>query len=102
MRGLESKGVMVTGGASGIGAATAARFLKEGARVCILDRDPKGVEKILRGLSELAGSLECDVPDLVNVQEPFARTVEILGGVDLPTRVNENCVTGGRRQIRRT
>ena len=39
MRGLEAKRILITGGASGIGAATAARFLDEGSVVCVLDRD---------------------------------------------------------------
>lgn len=38
MRGLKGKNVLVTGGASGIGQATAARFLDEGCAVCVLDR----------------------------------------------------------------
>ena len=45
MRGLKAKRVLITGGASGIGAATAARFLEEGSVVCVLDRDagpPRG------------------------------------------------------------
>ena len=39
MRGLSEKGVLVTGGSSGIGRATVARFLEEGSRVffCGLD-----------------------------------------------------------------
>ena len=38
MRGLKGKKVLVTGGASGIGQATATRFLEEGCAVCVLDR----------------------------------------------------------------
>ena len=41
MRGLKGKRVIVTGGASGIGQATAARFLDEGCKVCVIDRDPE-------------------------------------------------------------
>ena len=46
MRGLKDKRVLITGGASGIGAATAARFLEEGSAVVVLDRDPKGRAQI--------------------------------------------------------
>ena len=38
MRGLANKRVMVTGGASGIGFATARRFFEEGAQICVVDR----------------------------------------------------------------
>ena len=38
MRGLKGKNVLVTGGASGIGQATATRFLEEECTVCVLDR----------------------------------------------------------------
>ena len=39
MRGLRDKTVLITGGASGIGAATAMRFVEEGGTVVVLDRD---------------------------------------------------------------
>jgi len=56
MRGLNGKRVVITGGASGIGAATAARFLEEGSRVAILDRDQKACEEIRRQLPAIAGT----------------------------------------------
>ena len=45
MRGLKGKTVLVTGGAMGIGFATASRFLEEGCAVCVLDRDPEAIER---------------------------------------------------------
>ena len=41
MRTLEDQVAIVTGGASGLGAAIVARFLEEGARVVVLDRTPE-------------------------------------------------------------
>ncbi len=83
MRGLKGKGVLVTGGASGIGAATAARFLDEGARVCVLDRDPRGNEAIRKSLPGLAGVLTADVSRLADVRTAFAEAVRLMGRVDV-------------------
>jgi NAD(P)-dependent dehydrogenase (short-subunit alcohol dehydrogenase family) len=80
---LEGKRAIVTGGASGIGAATAARFLAEGARVCILDRDEEAGAKIAHELPGLAGLVHCDVSDFVQVQMSLAKAVEFMGGVDV-------------------
>ena len=60
MRGLKQRRVLITGGASGIGAATASRFLEEGAVVCVLDRDGKGRESIKQRLPQLAGTVAAD------------------------------------------
>jgi meso-butanediol dehydrogenase/(S,S)-butanediol dehydrogenase/diacetyl reductase len=83
MRGLKGKRVLITGGASGIGAATAARFLEEGSTVCVLDRDVKGLQQIRQNLADLAGTVEADVSNLNQVQRAFEDAVNIMGGVDV-------------------
>ena len=83
MRGLEDKRVLITGGASGIGAATAARFLEEGSAVCVLDRDAAARQGIRRELPDLAGTLDADVSNLKQVESAFADAVRVMGGVDV-------------------
>lgn len=59
---LEGKKALVTGGASGIGAATVARLAAEGAEVWVGDIDVEGAQKIA---DEVAGhAVELDVTDL--------------------------------------
>src|SRR5438093_9317204 len=83
MRGLEGKRVLITGGASGIGAATAARFLKEGSAVVVLDRDSPARERIRHELPELAGTVDADVSDFKQVQAALEDAVRLMGGVDV-------------------
>jgi NAD(P)-dependent dehydrogenase (short-subunit alcohol dehydrogenase family) len=72
MKGLEAKRVVVTGGTSGIGAATVQRFRDEGSQVAaIADRDVEDP------------GLLCDVADADEVARAFARVDEVLGGVDV-------------------
>ncbi|MBX9947459.1 MAG: bifunctional aldolase/short-chain dehydrogenase [Reyranella sp.] len=66
--------VVVTGGASGIGAATAAAFAREGAEVAVFDRD---VSKV-KGLG-----IACDVTDPASVRAAFDRVASTFGGVDI-------------------
>ena len=54
MRGLNGKRVLITGGAGGIGTATAERFLEEGSRVVVLDRDAVGLRRVERELPSLS------------------------------------------------
>ena len=63
--------VAVTGGASGIGAATAKAFATEGAAVAVLDLDPgrKGIA--------------CDVTDAKSVKKAFEEVCERFGGLDI-------------------
>src|SRR5271170_4098993 len=83
MRGLKGKGVLITGGASGIGAAAAARFLEEGSRVCVLDRDAAACAKIRHELPGLTESIIADVTDLMQVEAAFAEAIRLMDGVDV-------------------
>lgn len=83
MRGLEDKHVLITGGASGIGAATARRFLEEGSAVCVLDRDSQGRQRILHELPDLAGTVDADVSNLNQVRAAIDDAVRIMGGLDV-------------------
>jgi len=83
MRGLRGKGILITGGASGIGAATAARFLEEGAKVCVLDRDAAASAAIRKTLPSLSGTVAADVSRPDEVKAAFAEAVRLLGRVDV-------------------
>ena len=83
MRGLKDKRVLITGGASGIGAATAARFLEEGSRVCILDRDEGACKKLRHELPGIAEAIIADVTDLMQVEAAFADAMRVMDGVDV-------------------
>ncbi len=83
MRGLKEKRVVITGGASGIGAATAARFVEEGARVAIVDRDQAACNKLRAELPGIAGAFLADVAEHQQVQRALAAITRELGGLDV-------------------
>jgi len=83
MRGLKDKRVLITGGASGIGAATAARFLEEGSRVCVLDRDAAACDHVKRELPALGEAIIADVTDLMQVEAAFGEAIRLMDGVDV-------------------
>ena len=83
MRGLKGKNVLVTGGASGIGQATAARFLEEGSQVCVLDRSAEARARVVKEMPALTAAIDADVAILDQVQAAFAQAVEHMGSVDV-------------------
>jgi meso-butanediol dehydrogenase/(S,S)-butanediol dehydrogenase/diacetyl reductase len=83
MTGLNGKRVLVTGGASGIGAATARRFIDEGSRVVVLDRDEEGCRRLAGALPALAGTIVADVSDPAAVAGAFDQLDRLLGGIDV-------------------
>jgi meso-butanediol dehydrogenase/(S,S)-butanediol dehydrogenase/diacetyl reductase len=82
MRGLREKRVLITGGAGGIGRATAARFVGEGARAVVLDHDEMALARVERELA-LSGALCADVSDPGDVGRAFDELDDLLGGLDI-------------------
>ncbi len=83
MKGLENKRVLITGGARGIGAATATRFLEEGARVVVLDADRDGLDQAVGLMPSLAGAIGADVSDHQEVSRAFEELDGLLKGLDV-------------------
>ena len=83
MKGLAKKRVLITGGANGIGAATASRFLDEGARVKVLDRDAEGCARLEQQFSSLATSIVADVTDVDAVATAFENIDAVWNGLDI-------------------
>ena len=83
MRGLVKKRVLITGGARGIGMATVARFLEEGSRVAVLDRDEQALVEIRKKLPGLSHCFCADVSQADDVGRAFGELDDALGGVDV-------------------
>lgn len=83
MRGLANKRVLITGGAGGIGTATAVRFLEEGSRVVALDRDAEALARLVSQLPALSGTIRADVSDPDDVTRAFAKMHDLAGGLDI-------------------
>jgi NAD(P)-dependent dehydrogenase (short-subunit alcohol dehydrogenase family) len=79
MGSFEGRPAIVTGGASGIGRATALRLARDGAAVAVLDRDRDGARTVA---AEIGGhAFEVDVRDAEAVGRAFEAAVSALGGV---------------------
>ena len=85
MRGLEGRGVLISGGTSGIGLATARRFLEEGSRVFVGGLDAGEVGAAVAGLEELGtiGGLAGDVASEADVAALIAGAEAALGRIDV-------------------
>jgi meso-butanediol dehydrogenase/(S,S)-butanediol dehydrogenase/diacetyl reductase len=83
MKGLKDKRVLITGGGSGIGKCTAQRFLEEGSRVAVLDRDEKACRELENSTPGLEGTLIADVSKPKQVAEAFDRLDVVWEGLDI-------------------
>ena len=86
---LAGTAAMITGGASGLGAATAEALVKAGARVALIDRNEAAVQAAATRLGAPNGVLgiACDVTDDSSAQSAFATARATHG----PVRILVNC-----------
>jgi meso-butanediol dehydrogenase / (S,S)-butanediol dehydrogenase / diacetyl reductase len=89
---LEGKVAVISGGGSGIGAATARLFADEGATVVVTGRRPEPLREVADATGGLA--IAGDAADPAHAEAIVARTVEAFGGVDV---VIANAATGDGR-----
>lgn len=86
--------VIITGGASGLGAATAKAFAVAGAKVALLDTNLAAAQKLAEEIGGLA--VLCNVAD----EESGRKAIEIVKEVNGPARILVNCAgIGGSERI---
>jgi NAD(P)-dependent dehydrogenase (short-subunit alcohol dehydrogenase family) len=78
---LQRNVVVVTGGGSGIGAATANAFAAEGAQVAVLDLNLKAAERVASTVHGLG--LACDVTNAKSIKKSFEKIILAYGGIDI-------------------
>jgi NAD(P)-dependent dehydrogenase (short-subunit alcohol dehydrogenase family) len=83
MRRLEGKVAVVTGGNSGIGLASAKRFLDEGARVAIAGRSQKTLDEAQKYLGNGTLAVQTDVAKLADLDKLYAAVSKKLGKIDV-------------------
>jgi NAD(P)-dependent dehydrogenase (short-subunit alcohol dehydrogenase family) len=82
VRGLEASVIVVTGGASGIGASTAARLVAEGAQVVLVDRNASALTELAARLGERACAVAGDVSREEDVDRYMDAALTRFGRID--------------------
>ena len=97
---LTGKVALVTGGASGIGAATARLIAAQGASVAVLDREPAGIERVVSAIHKQGGQATAHRVDLGEIASIPAAVAEVLrahGRIDI--LVNAAGISGDEGEI---
>lgn len=80
---LKGKRVLITGGTTGIGLATAKLFLEEGAEVAVTGQNPERVDAARRTLGNRAVAIVADVTKRADMDAAIAQAVELWGGLNV-------------------
>lgn len=84
---VEGKVALVTGGASGIGRATALTFAREGAKLVIADMNADGGQQPVHRITESSGEatfVQVDVTSVSAVEALISKTMETCGRLTVP------------------
>ncbi|RWB70002.1 SDR family NAD(P)-dependent oxidoreductase [Mesorhizobium sp.] len=100
MRGLKDKIIVVTGGAQGIGKATAVRLNEEGAIVVVADRNVEGANQTAAQLGGRTIAVSLDVSSRESWKDAVTQIVDRLGRID--GLVNNAGVTRDRSLLKMT
>ncbi|WP_417224586.1 SDR family NAD(P)-dependent oxidoreductase, partial [Achromobacter spanius] len=83
---LRGQRVVITGGAKGIGFSTAQAFVRQGARVALLDMDAAALDAAGAELTAAGGhamAVQASVTDADAVERAFAQVEQAWGGIDV-------------------
>jgi NAD(P)-dependent dehydrogenase (short-subunit alcohol dehydrogenase family) len=80
---LDGRVALITGASSGIGAATARAFVREGARVALVARRPEPLDAVAGELGDAAIAIPADVADPDQVRDAVDRAEDRLGRLDI-------------------
>uniref|UniRef100_UPI003BA9BC8A SDR family oxidoreductase n=1 Tax=Stappia sp. TaxID=1870903 RepID=UPI003BA9BC8A len=80
---LSGKTTLVTGAASGFGKGIAETFIREGAKVAVVDLNGEGAKAVAAELGEGAIAITCDVSKADDVQAAVDETLKAFGSLDI-------------------
>lgn len=95
---INDRTVIITGGASGIGKASAERFSREGANVALVDIDSASGRDVANEISDCE-FIEADVADSGDLDKVISRTTDTFGP---PTLLHNNAAIRGHTKVHKT
>jgi 3-oxoacyl-[acyl-carrier protein] reductase len=80
---LKDRTAIITGGAQGFGYGIAETYLREGAKVCVMDINGEKAREAARALGRRAFAVPCDVGKSASVKRAFEKAISRFGKLDI-------------------